>query len=73
MFDPIVVNVDLLEHARRWDLNKEQTHAFRIIAEHSMQPLADPLRMYIGGPGGTRKSRVIQALTAYFAQTNETH
>ncbi|KAI1782010.1 hypothetical protein LXA43DRAFT_872756, partial [Ganoderma leucocontextum] len=53
-------------------LNREQARAFRIIAEHSCMALPDPLRMYIGGVGGTGKSRVIHALTDYFARTNQT-
>ena len=71
VFDPLIASVDISAHAQQWSLNKEQTHAFRIIAEHSTKPLPDALRMYIGGPGGTGKSRVIQALTSYFACTNQ--
>ncbi|KAI1792866.1 P-loop containing nucleoside triphosphate hydrolase protein, partial [Ganoderma leucocontextum] len=52
--------------------NREQARAFRMIAEHSCKTLPDPLHMYIGGVGGTGKSRVIQALTDYFACTNQT-
>ncbi|KAI1784628.1 hypothetical protein LXA43DRAFT_866873, partial [Ganoderma leucocontextum] len=50
--------------------------AFRVIAEHSCITLPDPLPMYIGGvggTGGTGKSRVIHALTDYFACTNQSH
>lgn len=71
IFDPIVMDVNILEHAKQWNLNKEQTHAFRIIAEHSTKLLVDALRMYIGGAGSTGKSRVIQALTNYFARTGQ--
>ena len=71
VFDPVVIDVNIDEHVRQWNLNKEQAHAFRLIAEHSTHPLADALRMYIGGAGGTGKSRVIQALTSYFAACNQ--
>ncbi|KAJ7194623.1 hypothetical protein C8J57DRAFT_951799, partial [Mycena rebaudengoi] len=47
-------------------LNKEQAHAFRIIAEHSLQKKPDQLRMFLAGPGGTGKSRVIDALREFF-------
>ncbi|KDQ54424.1 hypothetical protein JAAARDRAFT_90231, partial [Jaapia argillacea MUCL 33604] len=30
-----------------------------------------PLRMYLGGPGGTGKSRVINALKDFFVQRNQ--
>jgi hypothetical protein len=57
----------------RWSLNVEQARAFRLIASHSQQNSdAEPLRMYLGGPGGTGKSRVINALTDYFAERGET-
>ncbi|KAH9851804.1 hypothetical protein C2E23DRAFT_708676, partial [Lenzites betulinus] len=52
-------------------LNSEQARAFRIIAEHSTENNPEPLRMYLGGFGGTGKSRVIQALTAYFNEKNQ--
>ncbi|KAJ7127324.1 hypothetical protein C8R43DRAFT_867561, partial [Mycena crocata] len=47
-------------------LNPEQAHAFRIIAEHSLQRQPEQLRMFLGGPGGTGKSRVIDALRDFF-------
>ncbi|KAH9847118.1 hypothetical protein C2E23DRAFT_688555, partial [Lenzites betulinus] len=52
-------------------LNREQARAFRIIAEHSREDKPDPLRMYLGGFGGTGKSRVIHALTDFFEKRNE--
>ncbi|TFK87001.1 hypothetical protein K466DRAFT_450180, partial [Polyporus arcularius HHB13444] len=52
-------------------LNTEQRRAFRIVAEHSLRTNADPLRMFLGGFGGTGKSRVIQALTSYFGARNQ--
>ena len=59
-------SVSIEEIVNTWTLNTEQARAFRIIASHSMEPKAKPLRMYLGGPGGTGKSRVIQALTDFF-------
>ncbi|TFY65658.1 hypothetical protein EVG20_g5440 [Dentipellis fragilis] len=47
-------------------LNEEQERAFRIIANHSVSRVKDQLQMYIGGMGGTGKSQVIKALTAFF-------
>ena len=57
----------------KWTLNKEQARAFSLIASHSERnPCTEPLRLYLGGPGGTGKSRVIAALTDYFAECGET-
>lgn len=50
-------------------LNSEQAAAFRQIALHSLLPQTaekEPIRMYLGGPGGTGKSRVLDALKAFF-------
>ncbi|KAJ3724889.1 hypothetical protein C8R42DRAFT_560161, partial [Lentinula raphanica] len=47
-------------------MTSEQEHAFRIIAEHSITKGPKPLRMYIGGPGGTGKSYVIATLDQFF-------
>ncbi|KAF9786785.1 hypothetical protein BJ322DRAFT_990296, partial [Thelephora terrestris] len=55
-------NVSTDDITRTWTLNVEQARAFRIIAAHSLEQKPKPLRMYLGGPGGTGKSRVIQAL-----------
>jgi len=59
-------NVSTEEIVQSWTLNTEQARAFKIIASHSMEQKSKPLRMYLGGPGGTGKSRVIQALTDFF-------
>ena len=59
-------NVSIEEIVSTWTLNTEQARAFRIIALHSMESKSKPLRMYLGGPGGTGKSRVIHALTDFF-------
>ena len=47
-------------------LNTEQERAFRIIANHSTNQGHEQLKMFLGGMAGTGKSRVINALTAYF-------
>jgi PIF1-like helicase len=47
-------------------LNVEQARAFSIIANHSLMDNVKPLRMYLGGPGGTGKSRVINGLRDFF-------
>ncbi|OSC97382.1 hypothetical protein PYCCODRAFT_1338477, partial [Trametes coccinea BRFM310] len=52
-------------------LNTEQARAFRLVAEHSLKEKPDPLRMFLGGVGGTGKSRVIKALTSFFAARNQ--
>lgn len=55
-------------------LNSEQAAAFREIALHSLLPQTaekEPIRMYLGGPGGTGKSRVLDALKAFFDRRQE--
>ncbi|KAG1808509.1 hypothetical protein EV424DRAFT_1269690, partial [Suillus variegatus] len=47
-------------------LNMEQARAFSLIAGHSLKQNCEPLRMFLGGPGGTGKSRVIAAITEFF-------
>ncbi|KAG1877563.1 hypothetical protein F4604DRAFT_1924208 [Suillus subluteus] len=54
-----------------YGLNDEQTHAFHIIVEHRCGKSEEPLRMFIGGAGGTGKSRVINALKEYFCRKGE--
>ncbi|KAJ7710809.1 hypothetical protein B0H17DRAFT_914469, partial [Mycena rosella] len=64
--DAPVQNVDIEAHIRKWTLNHEQAHAFRIIARHSLENHPEQLRMLLSGPGGTGKSRVIHALRDFF-------
>ncbi|OSD06275.1 hypothetical protein PYCCODRAFT_1344614, partial [Trametes coccinea BRFM310] len=52
-------------------LNTEQMWVFVIVTEHSLKLKPEPLRMFLGGVGGTGKSCVIQALTAFFAVRNQ--
>ncbi|PBK94418.1 hypothetical protein ARMGADRAFT_878177, partial [Armillaria gallica] len=55
------------------NLNYEQERAFRIVTNYSMVPKGTPLKMYIGGMGGTGKTHVLQALIKYFHALNESH
>ena len=64
-------NVSVEELVTTWTLNTEQARAFEIITSHSMERNPKPLRMYLGGPGGTGKSRVIHALTDFFKCQNQ--
>ena len=64
-------NIPIEELVHAWTLNTEQARAFKIITSHSMELKPKPLRMYLGGPGGTGKSRVIQALTDFFKRKNQ--
>lgn len=59
-------DVNIPEIIAEWNLNTEQAQAFCMIAEHSLQLRLEPLRMYLGGPGGTGKSYVIKALQQFF-------
>ncbi|KAJ7086287.1 hypothetical protein C8R43DRAFT_829094, partial [Mycena crocata] len=55
-------------------LNVEQQRAFSIVTRQSQEDptcLRKPLRMYLGGAGGTGKSAVIDALTEYFVSTGQ--
>ena len=60
---------------KKYTLNKEQECAFRIIANHASGPRSgqDQLKMYIGGMGGTGKSRVLKALSHFFELRKETN
>lgn len=65
---------DLVQYFENtFTLNKEQAMAFRLVAMHSLQPksASTPLRLIIHGPGGTGKSRVIDALRSFFECRNE--
>jgi hypothetical protein len=66
---PVAINDVIVD----WTLNIEQARAFSLIASHSQKIHEnEPLRLYLGGPGGTGKSRVITALTHYFNICGET-
>ena len=62
----------LLGHIiERWTLNTEQKRAFEIVAKHTMAEKPEQLLMYLGGPGGTGKSRVVNALRDFFNSRKE--
>ena len=61
-------DVNISEMIKKWTLNTEQARAFKIVAEHSLIQSQNGLQMYLGGPGGTGKSRVINTLQDYFKQ-----
>ena len=63
--------IDVEEIVQEFTLNKEQARAFRIVALHSLEEKPKPLRMYLGGSGGTGKSRVINALKTFFDRRNQ--
>ncbi|KAH7906416.1 hypothetical protein BJ138DRAFT_1016259, partial [Hygrophoropsis aurantiaca] len=58
---------------RAFDLNTEQERAFRIVTNHATLENPVQLKMHLGGMGGTGKSRVIKALTAFFKDRDECH
>ncbi|KAJ7363074.1 hypothetical protein DFH08DRAFT_683484, partial [Mycena albidolilacea] len=65
-------DVDIETQIQKWTLNHEQARAFRIIANHSLQTQPEQLRMLLTGPGGTGKSRVIDALRDFFELRGQT-
>ncbi|KAJ7597967.1 hypothetical protein C8J56DRAFT_771999, partial [Mycena floridula] len=55
----------------KFTLNKKQTLAFLLKVDDRMQPLQPgttrrPFRLIIGGPGGTGKSHIYDALRAFY-------
>ena len=67
-FDAVAAMRDTIE---KWTLNEEQRKAFEIVARHTTEDKPKQLLMYLGGPGGTGKSRVVNALRDFFALRNE--
>ena len=66
-------NASIDKVCREFELNEEQERAFKIIANHIVTPGSEPLKMYIGGMGGTGKSRVLYAVTKFFEYRNESY
>lgn len=64
-------SVNIASIIQKFNLNIEQQRAFTIVAQHSLQRGQDPLRMLIGGPGGTGKTRIIEALKHFFHSRNQ--
>ncbi|KAF8587665.1 hypothetical protein K439DRAFT_1318048, partial [Ramaria rubella] len=56
-----------------YGLKPDQEHAFRIVANHAVQPSGEQLKMYLGGLAGTGKSQVIKDLAYFFEERNEPH
>ena len=56
---------------KEWTLNMEQKKVFNTVACHTMEEKEPQLLMYLGGPGGTGKSRVVNALQEFFSQIGE--
>jgi len=63
--------IEIKDLCHKWTLNPEQSQAFKIITEHSLHPQNEPLRMFISGPAGTGKTRVINAVTDFFEQRKQ--
>ena len=57
----------------KYNLNRDQEHAFQIIANHASNSHSAQLKMYIDGIGGTGKSQVLKALSHFFDLYNETN
>ncbi|KAJ7130030.1 hypothetical protein C8R43DRAFT_896399, partial [Mycena crocata] len=69
---PAAVNSDIISLViMKFKLNEEQIRAFRIIADHASGPQTMPLKMYLGGMGGTGKSQVLKAIAMFFAKRKE--
>ena len=54
-------------------LNEDQTRAFQIVVNHVNSSSAEQLKLYIGGMAGTGKSRVLNAIQAFFGSRNESY
>ncbi|KAL1738833.1 P-loop containing nucleoside triphosphate hydrolase protein, partial [Schizophyllum fasciatum] len=57
----------------RFKLNEDQQRAFTLISNHASREQTEPLRMFLGGMGGTGKSTVIKALMEFFKRRQEDH
>jgi hypothetical protein len=66
-------NVSIDNICAEFMLNEEQECAFKIIANHVVMPGSEPLKMYIGGMGGTGKSQVLKAVGRFFNSRNESY
>ena len=68
VIDAESATAEVVDH---WTLNKEQRRAFEIVSRHTAKQGQDQLLMYLGGPGGTGKSRVVNALREFFGLRKE--
>ena len=65
--------IDAIVEDTTFKLNREQERAFRLIANHAVNPYSEQLKMYVGGMGGTGKTQVLRAVIEFFNQRNESH
>lgn len=73
-FNSLAPVVRLIEEVSlEYGLNPEQNVALHIICGRAVESNAamEPLLLYIGGPGDTGKSRVMQAATTFFTRRSE--
>ncbi|KAJ3551910.1 hypothetical protein NM688_g4438 [Phlebia brevispora] len=70
ILDPHALMCDV---ANCFSLNPEQLRAFRISITHIIGRHAEPLRLYVGGSGGTGKSRVFDAVKSFFDLRGESY
>jgi hypothetical protein len=64
-------NENVASVIKQFSFNKKQEWAFSIVAKHSIQDQTEQLRMFLGGPGGTGKSQVINGLRTFFEMNNQ--
>ena len=69
--DALDALINRLMHGGHYNLNQEQQCAFHIIANHASLPSQKQLLMYIGGMGGTGKTRVLNAVMTFFREREE--
>ena len=67
----VTTHADIERMKDLYSLNTEQFRAFRLVAEHVTSVNDEPMHMYLGGMGGTGKSRVIDALSYFFEERGE--
>ncbi|KAJ7163731.1 hypothetical protein C8R46DRAFT_902591, partial [Mycena filopes] len=70
-FTPEETVVQIHDVCNTFCLNEEQERAFKIVADHASGSPSEPLKMYIGGMGGSGKSQVFKAIIALFATRKE--
>lgn len=68
-FGQWIIRID--DVSAEYILNTDQSRAFRLIVERGLDKSGQPLRMFRGGPGGTGKFRVINALTDVFTRRSQ--
>ncbi len=64
---------NMKDTSAEFTLNYMQNKAYEMITKHSLEENSDQLRMYIAGPGGTGKSRIIDALRTFFDRQIQAH